>query len=139
MSTTEPPSPPEQPPPPAGSPPPGWTPPPAGYRPPQTDGMAIGALACAIAAFLVCPLVPAIVALFLAHNSQQRINASGGQLTGDGLNTAARIVSWIHIGLCALGIVVFIILVATVDTDNDENDFDSLGVGLQYLAARFGL
>ena len=103
--------------------------------------MAIGALACAIGAFLVCPLIPAIVALVLAHNSDQKIKASGGRLTGEGLNTAARIVSWIHLGLFAFGIVIIVIIAAAggFDTDDNDVDFDSIGVGLQYLAARFGV
>jgi hypothetical protein len=143
---TEPPPPPQQPPPPPppGGPPPGWTPPPPGtpgyQSAPQTEGTAIAALCCAIAAFIVCPVIPAIVALVLAHNSQQKINASGGRLTGDGLNTAARIVSWVHLGLFAVVIVIIIIVAIAGGFDTDNNDFDDndFGLGLQYLAARLG-
>ncbi|MBA2326619.1 MAG: DUF4190 domain-containing protein [Actinobacteria bacterium] len=145
---TEPPPPPQPPPPPLppGGPPPGWAPPPAGApgygsaAAPQTDGTAIAALCCAIGAFVVCPLVPAIVALFLAHNSQQKIDASGGRLTGDGLNTAARIIAWVHLAIIVVLIAIFIIIGVTVGFDSDDNDFDDndFGLGLQYLAARFG-
>jgi hypothetical protein len=95
----------------------------------------------AIASFVVCPLVPAIVALVLAHTAQQKIDASGGRLTGDGLNTAARIIAWIHIGLIALVIVILIVVGVTVGfDDNDDNDidFESLRTVGTYLAARFG-
>jgi hypothetical protein len=151
MAGTEPPPPPEQPPPPPpqppapGGPPPGWEPPPAGtpgygYSAPQTDGTAVAALACAIGAFIVCPVIPAIVALVLAHGSQQKINASGGRLTGDGLNTAARIVSWIHLGLVVLVIAIIVVVAIAGGFDSDDNDFDDndFGLALQYLAVRFG-
>lgn len=94
----------------------------------------------AIASFVVCPLVPAIVALVLAHTSQQKIDASGGRLTGESLNTAARIIAWIHLGLIAL-VVVIIVIVAIAggfDDNNDDIDFDSLRTVGTYLAARFG-
>ncbi len=94
-----------------------------------------------IASFVVCPLIPAIVALVLAHTSQQKIDASGGRLTGDSLNTAARIISWVNIGLCILGIVVIIIIGVAGgfdDNNDDEFDFDSLGLALSYVRARLG-
>lgn len=112
-----------------------------GSSAPQTDGSAIAALCCAIGAFIVCPVIPAIVALFLAHNSQQKINASGGRLTGDGLNTAARIISWVHLAIFVVLIAIFIIIGVTVgfDSGDDDNDFDvdSLRATGTYLAARF--
>ena len=108
---------------------------------PQQDGTAVAALVLAIASFVVCPLVPAIVALVLARQSQQKIAASGGRLTGEGLNTAARIIAWIHLGLIALGILIIVIVAATVgfDTDNDDDfDFDSMRTVGAYVVARFG-
>jgi hypothetical protein len=122
----------EQPPPPPPpqspqSPQSGWSPTPAapgyGYRPPQTEGMAIAAFVCAVAAFVVCPVIPAIVALVLAHNAQQKINASGGSLTGDGFNTAARIISWVHLALAALAIVI-VVAVAVAGGFDDDVDVD---------------
>jgi hypothetical protein len=93
----------------------------------------------AIASFVVCPLIPAIVALVLAHQSQQKIAASGGRLTGEGLNQAARIIAWIHLGLFAFGILILIVIAAAggFDSDND-NDFDSIRTIGSYVAARFG-
>lgn len=104
---------------PYGTPPgaPGWGPPPGyagyGYPPPQqTDGKAITALVLAIASWVLCPVVPAIIALVLASGSQRDIDASGGRLGGDGLNKATRIVSWIHLGL--VGVIVAIVLLVLV-------------------------
>ena len=100
-----------------GQPPAGWGPPPGyaggyGYAAPQqTDSKAIIALVLAIASFVICPLLPAIVALVLAGSSQREIAASGGRLGGDGLNKAAKILSWINIGLCALGLLAVVLLV----------------------------
>lgn len=109
-------------PPPSYGPPPGYGPPagyPAppgygpsgGYGPQDTDSRAIVALVLAIVSFTVFPLVPAIISLVLASQSQREIAASGGRLGGSGLNLAARIISWINIGLCALAVVVVVVLV----------------------------
>jgi hypothetical protein len=98
--------------------PPGWgAQPPAygggygggGYGPPQTDGKAIGALVSAIVSFVVCPFVPAVVAIILAGQSKRAIEASGGRLGGEGMVTAARIIAWINI---ALSIVAFLAIIA---------------------------
>lgn len=114
------------PPPPPGPDPYGGQPPPsyAGYQQqpygfggyPQaqeTESTAIVALVLAIASFVVCPVIPAIVALVLANNADAAIQASGGRKTGEGLTKAARIVSWINIGLC-VGALVLVILIAVI-------------------------
>jgi hypothetical protein len=94
----------------------------------------------AIASFVVCPLVPAIVALVLAHTSQQKIDASGGRLTGESLNTAARVIAWINIGLVVLVVAIIVIVGIAGGFDDNDNDidFDSLRTVGTYLAARFG-
>ncbi len=126
MSDDQPPSgeiPPPPPPPPPTPPTPqpqGWVPPsPAGYAgaqipyygTPQNEGLAVGALVASIVSWVVCPVIPAIVALVLAAQAKAKIDASGGRLTGLGLCTAAKIISWIHLGLIAL-VIVIIVLVA---------------------------
>jgi hypothetical protein len=58
-----------------------------------------------IVSFVVCPLIPAIVALVLASSADQEIRASGGRIGGEGLTKAARIISWINIGLSVLVVV----------------------------------
>jgi hypothetical protein len=97
-------------PPPYGSPP-GW-----GAGPPQTETRAVIALVLAVMSFVVCPFVPAVVALVLAGGAQRSIEASGGRLTGLGLVKAARITSWIHLGLCALALVAVVLVLAVAGT-----------------------
>ncbi|HEX2737829.1 MAG TPA: DUF4190 domain-containing protein [Acidimicrobiia bacterium] len=109
-----PPPPPPPPPPPGqyGTPQPGQygTPQPYGYGAPQTEGLAVGALVLSIVSWVICPLIPAIVALVLASQAKAKIEASGGRLTGLGLCTAARIIAWIHIGLVALFILIIVLV-----------------------------
>jgi hypothetical protein len=72
--------------------------------------MAVGALICAIGAYVVCPVVLAVVALVLAQNARNHIDAAGGRLTGTGLVTAARVIAWLHLALFALlmiGVIAF--------------------------------
>ena len=100
-----------------GAPPPpapGWGPPPyppaygyAGSQ--QSEGLAVGALICAIGSFVVCPAVLSIVALILAQNARNRIDASGGRLSGSGLVTAARVVAWVNIALVVLVLLAVIV------------------------------
>lgn len=99
-----------------GYPPPGYPayPGPAYGR--QTEGMAVGALICAIGSFVVCPVVLAVVALVLAQNARNHIDAAAGRLTGTGLVTAARVIAWLHLALFALllvGIIAFGFVVGT--------------------------
>jgi hypothetical protein len=101
--------------------PPGYGAPPGygyGYGAPQTDGKAIGALVLAILAWVVCPVIPAIVALILAGQSSRDIAQSGGRLGGAGFNTAAKVISWINIGITVLVVIIFI--AAAASTSNNE-------------------
>ena len=63
-------------------------------------------LVLAIVSWVLCPIVPAIIALVLAKKSNDEIAASQGRVGGEGLNTATKIVSWINIGLYAAIIVI---------------------------------
>jgi len=104
--------------PPAGYPPAGYPPAPGyGYPPAQTTSTkAVVALILSILSWVVCPIIPAIIALVLAKQSNDEIAASGGRVGGEGLNTASKIVSWINIGFYAALIVFFgaIFLIAIV-------------------------
>lgn len=80
---------------------------------PRTSSNAVVALVLAICSFVICPLIPAVVALFLAGSAQREIDTSGGWVTGTGLVQGAKIASWINIGLCIAGILVFILVLAT--------------------------
>lgn len=80
-----------------------------------TSGYAVAALILSICSWLVCPIVPAIVGLVMASMADKEIRT--GNAAGGGMSTAAKIISWINIGvfLAALvlgGIVLLIILIA---------------------------
>lgn len=103
--------------PPPGYPPQGYAYPPPGYVPAVTTSTsAIVGLVLAIASWVVCPIVLAVVALVLAKKSGDEIAASGGRVGGEGLNTATKILSWINIGLYAAVVVILgaIFLIALV-------------------------
>ena len=97
---------------------PGYGPPPGygyGYpAPPATEGNAIAALILAIASFLVCPIIPAIIALVLAGSAKRNIVASGGAKQGLGMVTAAKIVAWANIVVVTLFVIAAIIGVVAV-------------------------
>lgn len=57
----------------------------------------------------------AVVGLALAHVAGNKIDASMGRLTGNGLVRAAQIVAWIHIGLLTVGMIVAAIVLIAVD------------------------
>jgi hypothetical protein len=73
------------------------------------------ALVLSIASFVVCPLIPAVIALVLASQAKQEIAYSGGRVGGDGLVTASRVVAWINIGLC-VGFLALLVLGIAVST-----------------------
>ncbi len=83
---------------------------------PKTSNNAIAALILSIVAWVVCPIIPAIIALVLASKADKEIVASNGWVTGAGLVTASKIVAWINIGLYAalIAIGVLVLVVAAV-------------------------
>jgi hypothetical protein len=85
------------------------------YAPAQTTSTnAVVGLVLAVLSWVVCPVIPAIVALVLASKSAEEIAASQGRVGGEGLNTATKIISWINIGfyaaLLAIGAAFFLII-----------------------------
>jgi hypothetical protein len=111
-------------PPPPGTPipPQQWGPPAAPgvapYAPAKTDGTAIAALILSIVSWVFCPIIAAVVALVLAHVAGNKIDASGGRLTGAGIVRAAQIIAWIHIGLATIGMVALAIGLAVNDSSS---------------------
>ena len=90
---------------------------PAYYQTPSrpTSSNAIVAFVLSIVSWVICPVIPAIVALVLVNKSEQEIAASGNQVTGSGFNTASKIISWVNIGLYAaiiVGVGIFVLLAA---------------------------
>jgi len=87
------------------------------YAPaPPTSSNAIIALVLSIVSWAICPIIPAIIALVLAASAQKEIAAGQGRVQGQGLVTAAKIISWINIGLWAAVIVIggFFLVLALV-------------------------
>jgi hypothetical protein len=77
-----------------------------GYAPRQTDSKAVIALILSITSWVLCPILPAVVALILAGQSNRAIDASGGQLDGRSMNTATKWVSWGNIVVMGIGLVI---------------------------------
>ncbi len=119
---------------PAAPPPPGYPAagapvyayPPAYPPAPKTSSNAIISLVLSIAAWVVCPIVPAIVALVFASMASKEIDASGDQIQGRGMVTASKIVSWINIGfyvaLIVVGAFVLVLLAIAGGMDNVNNN-----------------
>jgi hypothetical protein len=88
-----------------------------------TEGMATAALVVAIVGFFVCPPVGAIVALVLASNAKQRIEASGGRLSGLEQARAARTIAIIELVLTAIVVVVLAVgAVVAVNTSGGQEE-----------------
>jgi len=85
---------------------------------PPTEGLAVAALVVAIVGFFVCAPVGGIVALVLASNAKQRIEASGGRLSGLEQARAARVIGIIELVLTA--IVVLVLAVGAVVVVNNS-------------------
>ena len=94
--------------------PPGSPQPAVAAQGPQTSSSAIVALVLAIASWAVCPLILAIIALVFASKADREIASAGGAMQGGGLSTAAKIVSWINIGIYVAILVVMVILLIIV-------------------------
>ena len=85
---------------------------PTPYVGPRTSSAAITALILAISSWLVCPLVPAVIALFFASNADREIAAGNGWITGEGMVTAAKVTAWINVGLYGAILALSIVAVA---------------------------
>jgi hypothetical protein len=79
---------------------------------PQTEASAIIALVLSIVSWVICPFIPAVIALFLASSSKAKIRAFPHRYTGLGLITAANIISWINIGVTVIGALLFVVAIA---------------------------
>ena len=96
------------PPPPAYSPSPQQGYPQQGYHAAarQTSTSAIVGFVLSIASWVICPVIPAIVALVLANKAEREVAASGDRLTDSGLVLPTKIIAWINIGVLGAVIVV---------------------------------
>lgn len=88
-----------------GAPSQGWGQGPV-WAPAKNDGMAIGALVCAIAGLLLCGIVVEPVAIVLGVISRRRIRESNGTLKGDGLAIAAIVLGIVGTVLAIVGLII---------------------------------
>lgn len=104
--------------------PPSFGPPPYGYGPMRsTNGKAIAALVCSLAAFVVCPLT-SVAAVILAPQAKREIAAEPDRYDGVGLAVAGQIIGWIGIAgliLSVIGFILFFTLLATTSTTSYES------------------
>jgi len=73
----------------------------------------VAALVLAIGSFAVCPVAPAVVALFLAAGAKREIRASGGAVQGESMANAAKVVAIVHLALAAV-VIAFLVLLVVV-------------------------
>lgn len=66
----------------------------------------------AIASFVVCPLIPAIIALVLASQARREIDDSYGRVGGEGLVSASRVVSIINVALSLVFVPIILLAIA---------------------------
>ena len=79
----------------------------------QTSTSAIVGFVLSIASWVICPVVPAIVALVLANKAEREVAASSDRLTDSGLVLPTKIIAWINIGVVGAVIVVGGIIAVT--------------------------
>lgn len=76
--------------------------------PAPVDRLALVTLGLAAGSFLVFPLLPAVVALFLAPQARRRIRRSEGAARGEGVVAVGQIVAISNIVMVAAAAVVFV-------------------------------
>jgi hypothetical protein len=75
---------------------PQWT----GYQPaPPTPGNAIASLILGIVSIVLCPIITAVIGLFLGYSAKREIDNSGGRLGGRGVALGGIITSWIGLAI----------------------------------------
>lgn len=83
----------------------------------SSSGKAVLALVLAVLAWTpVVPFLGAIGALVLASMARRDIAASGGRVGGQGLVTAARVLSWVHLSFVAALFLVLLLALLGVFT-----------------------
>lgn len=97
--------------PPYGQPPPYYAVPVA-YAPQETDSSAVAAFVLSIAGWVVVPIIGPVVAVVMASSAKRRIRESAGRVGGQGLATAAQVISWLQLAPAALlvAVLLFVIL-----------------------------
>jgi len=86
--------------------------PPAAAAP--VNGMAIASLACAIAGWMIVPLLGQILALVFGYSARKQIAATGAG--GSGLATAGIVASWVFLILLAVVTAGFVVILVVAST-----------------------
>lgn len=98
----------------------------------RTEGTAVASLVLGIAGFVVCPLITSILAIVFGNQAQRKI-AQDPSLEGEGMAKAGVILGWIGVALFAVGILFFIIVIASGGFSTQGPSFDEFDVGLRML------
>lgn len=77
---------------------------------PRTNNLAIVSLIFGIVAWVLCPIVGAIVAVITGHRARGEIRTSGEG--GDGMALAGLILGYMNLALVGISIVVIVLIVA---------------------------
>jgi hypothetical protein len=76
------------------------------------SGSATVSLIFGILAWVLLPVIGAIIAVIAGHMARREISASNGRLGGSGMATAGLILGYVHIGVSLLACVGFVLLIA---------------------------
>jgi hypothetical protein len=93
---------------------------------PQTAGRATTVLVLGIVSLVMmftCGLgfVTAIIALVMAPGAKREIAESGGRLTGESQVRTGSILSWVTLGLTALAVIVFAVVLGFAISVSDSS------------------
>ncbi len=86
---------------------------------PRNSGSATAALVLSILSWFLCPFIGAIIAIVLALSAKSEIQKSNRTIQGDGMATAAIIISGLNIASGAFFALLF--LVAALGASTDPN------------------
>ena len=89
-------------------PPPSPTPPYGYVQMPRTNSTAIVSLVAGIGAWVICPVLAAVVAVITGHVALSQLRTSGEQ--GRGMALAGTILGYTNLGLVGVSIVVILLL-----------------------------
>lgn len=79
----------------------------------KTSKLAVWSLVMSILGVSGLPIIGSIVALFLGYAAKREIDESDGELEGRGLAQAGIVIGWITIGVLALSLCIFIVIMRT--------------------------
>lgn len=82
------------------------------YGSPRTNSMSVASLVSGILAWLLCPLLGGALAVIFGHVARGQIKQSGE--AGGGMAMAGLVLGYANLGLTALGIVAWVLLVAGI-------------------------